>query len=306
MIYTLTANPAIDMNFNTKTADPYKVNRTSDLIYSPNGKGVNVTLTLKNFNIDSTVMGFFGGFTGKYIIDELEKRGVYTNPCIIEENTRINVFFNKDKEEFKFVNNGPYVKEDVQKDMLKKLKCLKKEDMLIVSGSLPYSIKEIFYDEIMKICTEKGVQVILDISSKKLIDLLSYKPLLIKPNDEEIKDIFGIEIITESDVKEVLKMLKEKGAKNILLTMGEKGMYFFDGEKIMFCEAFKVELVSSACAGDAALGAFISEWTTSKNIEVALKKAAALGAEVASSHGLGNFEKYKGYMEDIKVREVIL
>lgn len=304
MIYTLTANPAIDMNFNTKTADPYKVNRTTDLIYSPNGKGVNVTLTLKEFNINSTVMGFFGGFTGKYIIDELEKRGVYTKPCIIEENTRINVFFNKGKEEFKFVNSGPYVKEEVQSEMLKNLECLKKGDILIISGSLPYSIKEKFYDEIMEICIKNEVEVILDISSKKLIDLLEYKPLLIKPNDEEIKDIFGMEINTEDDVKKVLNMLKDMGAKNILLTMGGKGMYFFDGKKIMFCEAFEIELVSSACAGDASLGAFISEWITSKSIEIALKKASALGAEVASSHGLGNFEKYKGFMEYIKVREV--
>ncbi len=97
MIFTLTANPAIDMNYNTDTINPFLVNRTTDLVYSPNGKGVNVSLTLNHFNIKSTVLGFFGGFTGEYIIDELDKRGVLTNPCFIEENTRINVFLIREK-----------------------------------------------------------------------------------------------------------------------------------------------------------------------------------------------------------------
>ena len=304
MIFTLTANPAIDMNYNTDTINPFLVNRTTDLVYSPNGKGVNVSLTLNHFNIKSTVLGFFGGFTGEYIIDELDKRGVLTNPCFIEENTRINVFFNKGKEEYKFVNKGPYVSREIQVDMLNKLGLLSNEDILIISGSLPVSIDEGYYDEIMEICEENGVKVIFDISSKKLNELLKYKPLLIKPNDEEIKEIFGIEIITENDVIDVLEMLYKKGAQNILLTMGEKGLYFFNGKKIYYCEPYKVDLVSSACAGDSSLGSFISQWINGVNLEYALKLASAVGAEVASSHGLGDFEKYECYMKKINIREV--
>ncbi len=152
---------------------------------------------------------------------------------------------------------------------------------------------------------ENNVQVILDISSKKLKELLKYKPLLIKPNDEEVEAIFGLSLKDEEDIKEALKYIYKLGAKNILLTLGEKGMYFYNGDKIYYCNAPKIKLLSSACAGDSALAAFLSEWLYEANIEKALKKASATGANVAESSALGTFGKVSEYIKKIHVKEVV-
>lgn len=307
MIYTLTTNPAIDMNCSSSSNEAFKVNRTNNLSYSPNGKGVNVSLVLNHYSIESKALGFFGGFTGKYIVEELNKKNILTEAFWIEENTRINVFINtEDNKEFKYVNKGPFVSRDTQKDLLKYLSSnFKKGDYLIISGSLPQSIQEDYYNEILDICMENNVQVILDISSKKLKELLKYKPLLIKPNDEEVEAIFGLSLKDEDDIKEALKYIYKLGAKNILLTLGEKGMYFYNGDKIYYCNAPKIKLLSSACAGDSALAAFLSEWLYESNIEKALKKASATGANVAESSALGTFGKVSEYIKKIHVKEVV-
>lgn len=302
MIYTLTANPAIDLNFLSQTADLNKVNRTTDMVYSPNGKGINVSLTLKHFGIESMVLGFFGGFTGHYIVDELKKRGVKVRPSWIHEPTRINTFITVSEGEYKFVNSGPFVEEVNQMELLDELKYAIDCEMLVISGSLPQGIQESYYDDIMKFCQVQEIEVVVDISSKKLGDLLHYRPQLIKPNDEELAEIFGFTLETEQDIKQALMFLYEKGAQNILLTLGERGMYFFNGESIYFCEPKPIHLISSACAGDACLAAFLSEWKN--DIELALRKASAVGADVAQSYGLGDFKQYQSYMNEIKVKKL--
>lgn len=299
MIYTLTGNPAIDMNFVSQTANLNRVNRTSDIVYSPNGKGINVSLTLKYFGIDSTVLGFFGGFTGRYIVDELKKREIEVHPCWIEDNTRINTFITVPDGEYKFVNRGPDVSLVAQNELFEELRYAINCEMLVISGSLPPSIDESFYEEVLSYCQTHEIDVVLDISSTKLKELLKYRPKLIKPNDEELADIFGLKLETENDVKEAMAFLYHEGAQNILLTLGEKGMYFFNGETIYYAGAKQVKLVSSACAGDACLAAFLSEWNS--DVLQAMKKASAIGANVAESYGLGDFSKYGEYLQEIEV-----
>ncbi|GMG95871.1 1-phosphofructokinase [Tepidimicrobium xylanilyticum] len=304
MIYTLTTNPAIDMNFFSKTFEPSVVNRTEDAKYSPNGKGINVSLILKHYGIPSVALGFFGGFTGKYIVEELSKRDVKTIPIWVNEPTRINIFINDEKNEFKFVNEGPFVSIEAQSELINIIKGLRDCKYLVISGSLPKGIEEDYYCEIFQICQEKSIEVILDISSKKLKELLKYNPLLIKPNDEEVEAIFGYRINNEKDVKFVVKKLYEIGARNILLTMGEHGLYFYDGYKLYYCDAPRIKLLSSACAGDSSLAAFLSEWLFKGDLEFALKKASATGANVAESQGLGTLENIKTYLKIVNVREV--
>ncbi len=305
MIYTLTTNPAIDMNFCTNGIKRSEVNRTFDTVYSANGKGLNVSFVLKHFGIDSTVLGFFGGFSGEYIVKETKRKQVGIIPTEVDDITRINIFVNDGEGEFKFVNSGSFVNEEKQKEMLDTIKNLDDLEYLSISGSLPTGIDTSYYDQIFEICQQKKTKVILDISSPKLKDLLKYNPFLIKPNDEEIKDIFGIIIRDEEDTKDLLKYLYENGAQNILLTLGEKGSYFYNGEKIYFATTQQVELLSSACAGDSALAAFLSVWIKDpENIEMALKRSAATGANVAESNGIGDLQKVEEYVKNIKVKEV--
>lgn len=306
MIYTLTTNPAIDMNYTAESYEPFKVNRTTNIEYSPNGKGVNVSIVLNHYGMESKALGFFGGFTGKFIVDELEKMDIQVGDFWIDEPTRINVFIDsKDKKEFKYVNKGPFVPKETQDKLLDYIEKSEDCSYLIISGSLPQSVDEHFYDELLQICNRRNINIILDISSSKLKDLLKYKPLLIKPNDEEVKEIFGLELKDEKDAVYILKYLKSEGAQNILLTLGEKGMYFYNGEKMYYCAAPNVTVLSSACAGDSSLAAFLSEWLRGNNIEYALKKSSATGGNVAESRGIGTLSKVNDYIKNLEVREVI-
>lgn len=307
MIYTLTINPAIDMNIETDLAiEPKIPNRTKSAIYSPNGKGLNVSFVLEHYGIKSRVLGFFGGFSGEYIIKETEKRGIQVIPTWVDDTTRINIFLNDGTEEFKFVNAGSYVDRKKQEDMLNIIKELKDLEYLSISGSLPPGIEPDYYEEILTICKNKGIKVILDISSTKLKELLRYNPYLIKPNDEEIKEIFGFDIKNEEDIKHVLEFLFKEGAKNILLTLGAKGSYFYNGKEIYYASTQKVNLLSSACAGDSALAAFMSRWLYhNENIEEALKLSAATGASVAESRGIGDLKNVEEYIKNINISRVI-
>lgn len=308
MIYTLTTNPAIDMNICTNSIERKIVNRTRDVVYSPNGKGLNVSFVLKHFGVDSKVLGFFGGFSGKYIVDETRKKGIEIFPVEVEDTTRINIFLNDGEGEFKFVNSGSFVEKQKQEEMLQMIESFEDLEYLSISGSLPPGIDTSYYEEILKICEKKNIKVILDISSPKLKCLLKYKPFLIKPNDEEIADIFGIIVRDEEDIKDVLRYLYEQGAQNIFLTLGEKGSYFYNGRNIYYASAHKIKLLSSACAGDSALAAFLSIWlddiNNEENIEQALKRASATGANVAESNAIGDLKKVEEYMNKIKVRRV--
>lgn len=305
MIYTLTTNPAIDMNISSDGIKEKAVNRTRDAVYTPNGKGLNVSYCLKRFDIPSKVLGFFGDFSGRYIVDETRKRLIDTHPVWVEDTTRINIFLNDGEQEYKFVNEGSFVPQEKQAEMLKLIEELDDMDTLVISGSLPKGIENQFYDELLNLCKNKDVKVVLDISSSYLNELMVYRPYLIKPNDEEIKDIFGIIMRDEDDIKDVLSYLHEKGAQNILMTLGDKGSYFYNGETVYAAGTKTVELLSSACAGDASLAGFLSIWLANPDaVEDALKRSAAIGANVAESSGLGRMDKVEEYAGEIKVRKV--
>ena len=277
-------------------------------VYSANGKGLNVSFVLKHFGVDSKVLGFFGGFSGKYIVEETRKKNIEIFPVEVEDTTRINIFLNDGEDEFKFVNSGSFVEKDQQEEMLKMIENFEDIKYLSISGSLPPGIDTSYYEDVLNICEKKDIKVILDISSPKLKSLLKYKPFLIKPNDEEIADIFGIIVRDEEDIKDVLKYLYEQGAENILLTLGEKGAYFYNGKNIYYASAYKVRLLSSACAGDSALAGFLSIWLDDidkeENIIQGLKRASATGANVAESNAIGDLKKVEEYMKQIKIRRV--
>ncbi len=232
MYYTLTTNPAIDMNIRSKGIFSKRINRTSDAVYTPNGKGINVSFVLEHFGVSSGILGFFGGFSGEYIVKEIEERGFSVFPIWVDTPTRINVFLNDGNQEYKFVNDGASVSRKKQLEMLECIKTLSDMDYLGVSGSLSAGMEPEYYDEILKICQAREIPVILDISSSRLKELLRYHPLLIKPNDEEIRAIFGMTMENEKESIAVLDHLHMKGAQNILLTMGEKGSYFSNGVSI--------------------------------------------------------------------------
>lgn len=301
MIYTLTLNTAVDMNIFSDVLRPATVNRTRHTEFCPNGKGVNVSLVLNHFGVPSHIFGIFGGFTGRYIVDEVRQRGIAISPVWVSEPTRINVFIHDGVQEYKLVNPGSRIDETGQQEILQQLTSLTAGDCLVISGSLPPGIESSFYPQIISLCQQKGCEVIFDISHPSLRQLLELRPLLIKPNDDELAEVFGLRADSPQEIADALGELHRLGARNVLLTLGAGGMVFSDGRQKLFCPAPAVELVSSACAGDAALGAFLSLWLSGGSILNALTLASATGADVAASAGLGQLARIEQLRPQLQV-----
>lgn len=260
---------------------------------------------MHKFNKTSCALGFFGGFSGKYILDELAKMQIQTIPCLIDDITQINVFISNGKDEYKLVGKGPFVPDHKKTEMLTIIESLNNDSYLVISGSLPQNIEPEYFQSILKIFQSKNIEIILDISHPILQDLLTYKPLLIKPNNDELTEIFGLTIETTKQIILALEYINSKGAQNILLTMGSKGLYFSNGKNIWFCNSVSIKQLSSACTGDASLAAFLSEWfPTQSNYELAMKKASATGTNVVESDGLGLLDKISLYINQLEVMQI--
>jgi 1-phosphofructokinase/6-phosphofructokinase 2 len=303
MIYTLTTNPAVDVTMTMDSFKSHTVNRPKSEEYSANGKGINVAYVLQKLGVPVATLGFFGGFSGKYIAGEVQNKGIACYPVFVDGITRINFSVTTaDGEEYKVSGNGCAVSPEKQRELLTLIDGLQDMDMLVVSGSLSPGMEPCFYDELAVLLEKKNVPLVLDISSPYLKDLLKYRPLLIKPNEHELAEVFGLSCATQDEVKASMQQLHAWGVENVLLTMGEKGMYFSNGSELYFTDTYPIEFVSSVCAGDGTLGAFLSVWRKT-DVTEALKLAAAVGADIVGSLGRGELERYPYFKEKIIVRK---
>ncbi len=185
MIYTCTMNTAVDLFVETDELLPDVVNRTKDEDYQPNGKGVNISFMLKRLGLNNTALGFTGGFTGRFIENELLNEKIVTDFVEVEGISRINIFINATRE-FKIVNKGPLISEGRKQELINKIRQIPSGRFLFVSGSLPRGVPDDMYLSLSEIAAENKLKLILDISSPVLLDCLSYHPYLIKPNEQEL------------------------------------------------------------------------------------------------------------------------
>lgn len=290
MIYTCTLNPAIDLFVATDDLLPNTVNRTSQEDYQANGKGVNVSIILKRLGVDSTALGFIAGFTGKYIEDELHKMGIQTDFIEIDGITRVNMFVRTKDDEYKIVNRGPFVEDSYRNEMLKKIESLPDECTLFVSGSVPRGIEDEIYFEIAKIAQAKNIELILDISSKVLLDCLEYQPFLIKPNREELAHIYDKTELSDDEVIELGYDLLRKGAQRALISLGSKGAIYIDKSQVVKVNSPKGKVINTACSGDTMLAMFVQKIKTGNTVEQALIYASAAGSSTAFSVGLSDLK----------------
>ena len=309
LIYTLTPNPAIDYNISCDGLQSNTVTRTRDAVYTPNGKGLNVSFTLNHYGVDTAILGFFAGFSGRYIVEGARELGVDVHPVWTEGITRVNVFLNAGPDtEYNMVNSGAAITDADERAMFELIDGLEDLDCLAISGSLPPNASEGFLRGAIERVRARGAQFVLDISSPQLADLLGLEPLLIKPNDDELRDIFGIDVHAgdEESVAAAMAELHARGAQNVLLTLGGSGAYFSNGEHIWFASrTFEVEVRSTVCAGDSSLAAFLSIWFSERDrVEDALRRSMATGANVVECAGLGDFAHVEEYEKGIEVRLV--
>ena len=287
MIYTLTFNPSLDYIVTVSDFTCGIVNRTTEEIIFPGGKGINVSMELKNLGYESTSLGYYAGFTGDKLKSLLEEKGIKTNFIRVNEGlTRINVKI-RSAQESEINAQGPAIsKEDVQK-LYDKLDNLKDGDILVMAGSIPDVMPGTMYMDIMKHLQEKNLKIVVDATKNLLVNVLPYHPFLIKPNNHELGEIFGVKITEKSDVIHYAKQLQEKGARNVLVSMaGEGAVLVAEDGTVYQSEAPKGTVINSVGAGDSMVAGFLAGYLESGSYEKAFKMGVYTGSASAFSKEL--------------------
>lgn len=319
MIYTVTFNPSLDYIVEVKNMTLGATNRTSFEQMLPGGKGLNVSFVLNNLGFETTALGFLAGFVGEEIESRVAETGVTCEFIKISEGcSRINMKVrNVDGTE---VNGmGPEIPTEKVQKMLERLDTLQKEDILVLAGSIPSSMPTTIYSDIMKrLCEEKkttvekseeilkeatketiketkgttGPLVVVDATKDLLMNVLPYRPFLIKPNHHELGELFGVTISTREEAVPYAKKLQEQGARNVLVSMGGLGAVLVDETGgVYLSEAPKGVVVNSVGAGDSMVAGFLAGWLEKKNYEYAFQLGLAAGSASAFSENLATAEE---------------
>lgn len=286
MIYTLTFNPAIDYIVNVDNIQFGKTNRSKNEEIYIGGKGINVSIVLKNLGLDSKCLGFYGGFVGKEIIRMLDNFGCKSDFIEVEQNSRINIKI-KSNEETELNAQGPNISSENIEKLFLKLENLKDNDILVLAGSIPNTIPSDIYQKIQEKLKDKNIKIVVDATKDLLINSLKYSPFLIKPNKDELKEIFNVEIETDEQLIFYAKELKKLGAKNIIVSLGKDGAFLLDeNESIYRLKSPNGTLINSVGAGDSMVAGFIYGFEKFNNYEKAFKYSVATGSATAFSSWL--------------------
>lgn len=291
MIYTLTLNPAIDYVMTLSDFREGAVNRSAREEIFFGGKGVNVSIILNRLGISSTALGFTAGFTGEAIEQGLSSLGITTDFIrLAKGNSRINVKL-KTSRETEVNGKGPSISPKELEQLFAKLNDVQSDDFLILAGSIPDSLPEDIYEQILSHLSEKSVLFAADAAGSLLTSVLKYRPFLIKPNHIELGDIFGREITTHEQAAQYAAELQKQGAKNVLVSMAAQGSVLLDENgAVTAMKAPSGTAVNSVGAGDSMLAGFIAGYLRYNDYPCALALATAAGSATAFSEDLADKE----------------
>lgn len=299
MIYTITFNPSLDLNM---TVDEFKFSHTNraeseELLLG--GKGLNVSTVLKNLGVDNTAIYYVAGFTG----DEIERRvldfGIKSECIKLDEGiSRINV-------KLKNINGteingiGPEIPKNKVEELMNKISVMKNGDILVLAGSIPSSMPSTIYSNILESISNKDIKVIVDATGDLLLNTLKYAPFLVKPNNHELGDLFGVKLETREEVIPYAKKLKEMGAQNVIISMADEGAVLVSNDyKVYECDAPAGKVVNAVGAGDSMVAGFVAgcinddgELSDKINYEKAFKLGLSAGSASAFSSNLATKEE---------------
>ena len=287
MIYTVTFNPSLDYIVSVENFRLGLTNRTSSELMLPGGKGVNVSTVLMNLGIENTALGFAAGFVGDEIVRQMEEMGVQNGFIRIEEGvSRINLKL-KSIDGTEINGQGPVISPEHVEELMKQLDRLGEGDVLFLSGSIPASMPDDAYQKIMERLDGRGVQIVVDATKDLLLNVLEYHPFLIKPNNHELGEIFGVELKTREEVIPYAKKLQKKGAVNVLVSMAGEGAVLIDAnEDVHMAPAPKGTLVNGVGAGDSMVAGFMAGWLEKQDYEHAFCMGVSAGSASAFSEHL--------------------
>ena len=313
MIYTLTFNPALDYTTQVENFKIGKINRTKTENILAGGKGLNVSIVLKRLEIENTAISFVAGFTGKELERKIKEYDIKTD--FIETHkgyTRINVKISSleknsliQESETALNGNGPEITENDIERLLKKIQKINSNDMVILSGNIPKCINENIYEIICKELDGKNVKFVVDASQKLLMNCLKYKPFFIKPNKEELEETFNTKIETKEEIIIYAKKLQEKGAQNVLISLGGDGAILLtEKNEVYYSNTPKGQVINTVGAGDSMVAGFIAGYLKKQNYKEALKLGIASGSATAFSAGLALKEEIDELLKQITIEKI--
>ena len=310
MIYTVTFNPAIDYVVKMDGLNVGETNRTVSEEYYFGGKGINVSIVLKELGIDSTAMGFISGFTGRSLEEGLQRQGIKTAFVELTEDrgiTRINLKIKSGGEdkltETEINGQGPAITTEAVDQLFGRIKALAEGDILVISGSVPSTMPEDTYERILsELSSEDGkagtrIPVVVDATGDLLMNVLSYRPFLIKPNNDELADMLGKPMDETEQIIDGAKELKKRGARNVIVSRGSKGAVMVTEEdEVIVQDPIVGKTVNTVGAGDSMVAGFLAGYIKEHSYKYALRLGTAAGSATACSPGLASKEEIERRM----------
>ncbi|MTI66825.1 MAG: 1-phosphofructokinase [Firmicutes bacterium] len=300
MIYTVTFNPSIDYFVEVENFKVGNLNRIKKEHKYPGGKGINVSRVLNNIGTESKALGFIGGFTGDYIKKYLDNEGIDSDFIKVDEDTRINIKLKSNKET-EINGKGPEITKENLNKLYEKVSNLTNKDFLVLAGNVQKNLSRDIYLQIQNICKKNKVKVIVDATDETLINTLKQYPFLIKPNIHELSDIFNTEIETKEDVIYYARKLNEMGARNVIVSMADKGAILACDKGVYHATAPRGKVKNSVGAGDSLIAGFLYKYSKNSEVLESFKWGVACGSATAFSFDLCKKEDVIDLLEKINI-----
>lgn len=299
MIYTVTFNPSLDYVIQVDKLVPGEINRTTHEAVYPGGKGNNVSVILSNLGHSSKALGFTAGFTGEALENMLKEFGCDTAFIRLPEgSTRINVKINAG-EETEINGQGPVITEEAQQALFEQLDALKKEDILVLAGSIPNTLPSDIYERILEHLQGRGIHFVVDATKDLLLKVLKYHPFLIKPNNHELGEMFGVTLKNRDEIVAYAKKLQEMGAENVLVSMAGDGAILLTEDGVIYeAKPPKGKVLNSVGAGDSMVAGFLTGYLNTGDYEKAFRLGVVTGSATAFQYWLATKEDIVALMED--------
>lgn len=301
MIYTVTFNPSLDYIVSVDDFRLGLTNRTSSELILPGGKGINVSTILTNLGVTNTALGFIAGFTGDEIARRTEEAGIQSEFIRVGEGiSRINIKL-KSADGTEINGMGPDISREKLSELMEKLETLREGDVLILAGSVPASMPADIYSRILELIGGRGVTSVVDAAGELLLNVLKYRPFLIKPNSHELGDIFGTELKTREEAVPCARKLQNMGARNVLVSLAAEGAVLAAEDGTVYdAPAPKGILVNSVGSGDSMVAGFISGWMEKQDYRHAFLMGIAAGSASAFSEHLAARDEIMALYEKIR------
>lgn len=308
MIYTVTLNPSLDIIYTSNKFEESGYTIAKSTNRYAGGKGVNISRMLHNLGIPSYATGFIGGYPGNFIKNWFEKNKEDHFFIEVEDSSRINTRLKTDEKQFTLVGVNPSIPNDKLESLLFFLSRIQEGDVVVMGGSIPNNIDDDIYTRIAEICNANKAEFVIDVPAERLLDLTKYKPLLIKPNIEDLARMFGLEKIeTESDIIKYGKKCIEAGAKNVIVSVGAEGSYLFtDKGEAYRSYGVKGEEINSFNSRPAMIAGFLSIYMRKQDIIESYKMAAAAGSATAFVEDLADINLTKDVHKKTIVEKIEL